>query len=208
MTRPSEYEEWRLAFELPDGSHSPQGFIEQVRGQVNPAVSIHASGRRGVRVYAADRRHIDEATQIVVARLQAWRLQPELELTRWNPGGQRWQDPSLPVDPAPQPLPDPWANVDELAWEVRLRFSTDWEMFRVLHQLREEGLPVLEGWKRCLIALPSETAARTRAERLSHDAPRAEIEVRPLSRFRRWQIHQRIFGNYAKGADTGSPMSP
>ena len=104
----------------------------------------------------------------------------------------------------PQPLPDPWSDLEEFAWEVRLRFKTDWEMFRLADELRGEGLPVLEGWNRCLVALPDEETARERAEALRLDAPRADIEVRPLSRFRKWQIRQRLYGNYAVRED-GAP---
>ena len=209
MTRPSEYEEWRLAFDVPEERVKASSLVDTLRSQLSPRVDVHQKGRTGIRVYAGTRADIDEALTVIEERFAVvHRARVDIALSRWNPGAERWQEPSLPIDPVSEPLPDPWSDLDEFAWEVRLRFDTDREMFRLLAQLREDGVAVLEGWKRCLVALRDETTARARAEELRRAAPRAAIEVRPLSRFRKWQIRQRVYGNYAKGADTGGPSSP
>ena len=208
MPSRSEYEEWRLAFEVPEGGPDPATLVDSLDRQLPPHVHVHRKGKRGVRVYAPTRAEIDVAFESIGEKLAARRVQADILLSRWNPGAARWQAPSLPLDPVPESLPDAWSELDEFAWEVRLRFETDWEVLRLVDELRSEGLAVLEGWRRCLVALPDQTAARELAERLQQAAPRAEREVRPLSRFRKWQIRQRVYGNYAQGADIGGPQSP
>ena len=204
MASRSEYEEWRLAFELPEGGPDPSTLVDALRTRFPAHLDVHRKGKRGIRVYAPTRTVIDAAFESIGEMLVARGVRADILLSRWNPGAEQWQAPSLPLDPVPQPLPDPWSDLEEFAWEVRLRFKTDWEMFRLADELRGEGLPVLEGWNRCLVALPDEETARERAEALRLDAPRADIEVRPLSRFRKWQIRQRLYGNYAVRED-GAP---
>lgn len=209
MTSPlPEYEEWRLVFEVPEDGPKASTFANALRNRLPPRIDVHRTKGREIRVYAGTRADIDHALKIIGQELAARQTQTRILLSRWNPGGERWQEPSLPVETPSTPLPDAWSALDEFAWEVRLRFEIDWEMFRLVDGLRDEGLAVLEGWKCCLIALPDEATARRRAEELRKAAPRAELEVRPLSRFRKWQIRQRVFGNYAEGADVGGPQSP
>ena len=195
------YEEWRLAFDLPEGGPKPSKLADELRYRLPQNFNVHRKGRRGIRVYAGTRAEMDRALDLIGNRLVTHHVQAAILLSRWNPGAERWQDPSLPVERLQAVLPDPWADVDEMAWEVRLKFESDWESDRIVHALREEGAAVLDGWKRCLVALPDETTARQRADELRLEAPRAEIEVRPLSRFRKWQMRQRLYGNYAVDPD-------
>lgn len=47
-----------------------------------------------------------------------------------------------------------------------MRFGSAREAERLADELREGGTAVLEGWKRCLVAVPDEATARERAEGL------------------------------------------
>ena len=198
----TDYEEWRLAFDVPKGGPRLATLADTLRRRLPPSIDVHRRGKVGMGVYARTQAEIDRAFDVIGQELVSARVQANILLSRWNPGAGQWQAPSLPIDPVPEPLPDPWADVDEFAWEVRLRFHHESDAARVAHELEEQGAAVLEGWKRCLVALPDEATARTRAEQLRAAAPRAVIEVRPLSRYRRWQIRQQVFGNYA-GRDPG-----
>lgn len=192
-----EYEEWRLALVLPEGDVKAGALVAELRERLPPEIAIHRKGRRGIRLYADSHDAIEQAEQVVAERLKSHRVRADVGLTRWNPGEERWHSPYLPVTPPRAPLPDSWANVDEMAWEVRLRFEHDWEADRLLDDLLEKGAAAVGGWKRCLVAVEDETTARQRAGELRLSAPTAEIEVRPLSRWRRWMIRQKIVGSYA-----------
>lgn len=165
---------------------------------------MHLSHRTGVRVYAGTRAEIDHALKLIGEQLAARGTQTQILLSRWNPGTERWQAPELPVEPPRLPDPDPWAGLDELAWEVRLRFDRHADADSLVQGLQHEGVAVLGGWRCCLVPVADHETARQRAGELRLSAPFAEIEVRPISRFRRWMIRQQVFGNYgASGGESG-----
>lgn len=205
-TRPAlpEYEEWRLALVLPEGDLKAGALVSELRSRLPSSIDIHRKGRRGVRLYTDSRSLIAEAEDVLRERLESHRVRADLELTRWNAGEERWQSPLLPVQPPRAPLPDEWSTLDEMAWEVRMRFEHQWEADQLLHELRKKDAPAVGGWKRCLVVLPDEATARQRAAELRLAAPLAEMEVRPLSRFRRWLIRQKLFGNYGDSASAGA----
>jgi hypothetical protein len=195
----AQYEEWRLSFELPKAGPKAVKFIESLRARLPPNVHVHESRRNGVRVYAGSRPEIDRALKLIGEQLAAHGTQAQILLSRWNPGAERWQAPELPVEPPRPADPDPWAGLDETAWEVRLRFDRHADADRLVRRLQDDGAAVLGGWRRCLVPLADEATARQRAGELRLSAPFAEIDVRPISRFRRWMIRQQVYGNYAAG---------
>ena len=192
----SEYEEWRLAFEVPEGGPDPSTLVDSLRRGLPPHVDVHRKGGREIRIYAGTRADIDHAFRVVGGELVAHGVQTDILLSRWNPGAERWQEPSLPIEMEPKPLPKPWGNIGELAWEVRLRFDHDSEAERLARELRADGASVLRGWNRCLMPVADEPTAQKWMAALRIREPTAEIEVRPTSRFRRWMIRQQLFKNY------------
>ena len=97
------------------------------------------------------------------------------------------------------------ATLDEAAGEVRLRFPHGWEADQARSKLLERDAPVIgDGSKRLMIGVADEGTARQRASELRLAVPTATIEVRPLSRWRRWQLRQMLVGNYGGGDGGGS----
>jgi hypothetical protein len=193
-----EYEEWRLEVTLPEGEVKTGDVLAALRECAPEGVDVHRKGRRRIRLYADSRASVDEAQARASELLAELRLRAPLDLRRWNPGEERWQSPFLPVDPPRQGLPDSWSALDEAAWEIRLRFEHDWERLQLETKLRDRDAAVIsDRSKRLMIAVATEELARQRAAELRLAARTAEIEVRPLSRWRRWLLHQKLVGNYA-----------
>jgi hypothetical protein len=81
---------------------------------------------------------------------------------------------------------------------VKLQRSSD--LGRLKQQLREEGRPLFtDGWKRMTVGVASREEAVELSFKLRSAAPLSDIQVRPMTRFRRWLIRQEELGNYASG---------
>ena len=197
------YEEWRLAFVLPQGSVKTGEVFARIRELLPSEIDAHRKGRRGIRLYAASRDGIDSAEAVVSRVLASHNVHTTLDLTRWNAGEERWQSPLLPVEPPRTALPEEWSGLDEAAWEVRLRFPHGWEAERAHAKLREHDAAVIGHGKRLTIGVADEQTARQRAGELRLAAPTATIEVRPLSRWRIWLLRQKLLGNYGDGGGSG-----
>jgi hypothetical protein len=193
------YEEWRLSFVLPAGDVKTGALLERLRERLPAEVDAHRKGRRGIRLYAQSRESIGEAETIVADVLSSHGLRCALEVTRWNPADEKWQSPLLPVEPPRGPLPDAWSDLDEAAWEIRLRFPHGWEAAQLHAKLLARDAAVICNGKRLTIGVADERTARQRAAELRLAAPTATMEVRPLSRWRVWLLRQKLLGNYAGG---------
>jgi hypothetical protein len=63
----------------------------------------------------------------------------DVVVERWNPGPDEWQDPLLPVEPAPEPKP--WVDIDfdALQYEVRLHAPDAHRLNELRRELHAEG---------------------------------------------------------------------
>ena len=196
----AEYEEWRLVFDLPPNAHGLDEVIAAALATAPPDVDIHRRDRGDLAVYAYSEPVIRKAGDTVERGLGRLGIAFTSELRRWNPGEERWQDPRLPVAPASRPLGPEWLDLDDLGWEVRLRLEGRRQTAELAETLREEGLPTItDGWKRLTVGVADERAARSLGDDLRLRSPFARIEVRPLSRWRRWLIRHGLVGGYADG---------
>jgi hypothetical protein len=177
--------------------------IEEARAQAPDEVDVHR--RRGqVLVYALSEDDARAAEKLVAGLLGAKGLTTASTLTRWNPGAERWQDPALPVEHRTYDIGPDWAALGELAWEVRVRLQTVKDARRLAEELLDAGHPTITGLgNRVTIGVVDEGEAFALKDELRLRAPTAEITVRPLSRWRRWLIRQRLFKNHAPGGDVG-----
>ena len=195
-----EYEEWRLVFDVPRNAHGLDEVIAAALATAPPDVDIHRRDRGDLAVYAFSEPVIRKAGDAVERGLGRFGIAFASELRRWNPGEERWQDPRLPVAPPSRRLDREWLDLDELGWEVRLRLDGRRETTELAETLREEGMPTItDGWKRLTVGAADEQAARSLADDLRLRSPFSRIEVRPLSRWRRWLIHHGLVGGYADG---------
>jgi hypothetical protein len=148
------------------------------------------------------------ASDEAAARTARWALEEaasetgigvDVVVERWNPGNAEWQDPLLPVEPAP-PEPEPWVDVDfdALQYEVRLHVPSARSADELRRELRAEGARFLNDGSRTLeLGAYDEEEAQAIADDLRVRAPiGSEVEVRELTAFRRWLAKERLLGNY------------
>ncbi len=192
------YEEWRLIFEVGKGK-DVDWVIDKSAARVPDDVDIHRRGDQ-ILVYAFTEQAAREACDVLSEHLVDIGVTPISTMSRWNPGGERWQDPALPVEPPKRDIDPAWAALGELAWEVRLRCQSGKEARRVAQELLAEGYPTITGARdRITVGVAAVNEAWLLADELRLRVPTAEITVRPLSHWRRWLIRQRLLGNYAGG---------
>jgi hypothetical protein len=195
------YEEWRLIFDV--GKRNALAVSDEAIGQTAEDVDIHRRGDQ-LLVYARSEEALGEAERLVSRLLELRGVTTASTLTRWNPGAERWQDPSLPVEPPRHAIGPEWAALGELGWEVRIRSQDAKEARRLAQELIDAGLPTITGLgNRITVGAPDQQEASRLAEDFRLRAPSARIQTRPLSRWRRWLIRQRLLGNYGSGGGDG-----
>ena len=195
------YEEWRLIFEV--GKRHGLLIAEEAAERAPEGVDVHRRGDQ-ILVYAHSKNEIEEGERLVSRLLEAHGLTTLATLARWNPGAERWQDPSLPVEPPREAIGPEWAALGELAWEVRVHSQDGRETRGLGDELTREGRPTITGLRhRITVGVADEAEARDLAQELRLRAPTAKIAVRPLSGWRRWLIQQRLLGNYGGGGPDG-----
>jgi hypothetical protein len=191
------YDEWRLIFDA--DKKDARRVVREAASRLPEDVHVHTRGHE-ILVYGFTEEATKEAGHVVSELLTEIGVAPHATLTRWNPGGECWQDPSLPVEPPRRDIGPDWASLGELAWEVRIRSQSRSEARSLADELQRAGHATITGLgNRITVGVASERAAATLAENLRLRASTAEIATRPLSRWRTWQIRQRLLGNYGGG---------
>jgi hypothetical protein len=191
------YEEWRLIFDV--GKWNARAVIEEAADRAIEDVDIHRRGAQ-ILVYASSEGAIREAEKLVARLLEQRGLTTVSTLTRWNPGAERWQEPRLPIEPPRADIGPEWVALGELGWEVRIRSQDGKEASRLARELSRAGRPTITGLgNRVTVGVADQVEASALADELRLEAPTARIETRPLSRWRRWLIRQRVLGNYGEG---------
>lgn len=140
--------------------------------------------RNGARIflYAGSRDQIESARTLVLdlAKRHGWSL--DVELTRWHPVAEDWEDPDKPLpDDAAARLAEHEATiaaerkqVEETGhpeFEVRIDLPSHHDAHRFAGQLRSEGLPVVHRWRYVLVGATDEDNAKDLAERIKTEAP-------------------------------------
>lgn len=124
-----------------------------------------------------------EAAEALIRRLaeqKKWQL--DVELTRWHPTAERWEDPDapLPTDSAEvaQELQERVVIEREGSaeqgypdFEVRVQCASRHEAGELAHRLDDEGIPNLHRWSYVLIGAADDAAAQALAERVRAEAP-------------------------------------
>ena len=134
-------------------------------------------------VYAAIREQIEEARKAVEKLLADKDWQAKLEVRRWHPEAEEWEDPD-------QPLPGSAAEKEaehgqrienedaEVAadggraeFEVRVEFPSHHEAHEFAEKLAAEGLEPVRRWRYMVVGAADEDAANQLAERIRAEAP-------------------------------------
>lgn len=132
--------------------------------------------------YCGTRRQAQAARQLIhgIAEREGW--SPAIELARWHPTAERWEDPAepLPADAGDAESEREQRVADERAesaqqgypeFEVRIACRSRGEAGRLAERLDADGIPTLHRWSAVLIGATDEDAAQALADRLRSEAP-------------------------------------
>jgi hypothetical protein len=148
-------------------------------------------------VYTVDRAQADLAANAIrtLAAEHGWQV--ELELMRWHPEAEEWED-------ADKPLPATDAeraaeHAERVAkereesnqrgyaeYEVKVHCSSHRDTVKLANRLHEEGLPIVRRWKYLLVGANDEDAANALAERLRTEAPAGATVTAEVSQRAAW----------------------
>jgi hypothetical protein len=128
----------------------------------------------------ASRRKAARTLIVELDQEHAWNA--TIELTRWHPDAEEWEDPDkpLPADAAAklaeheEMIAAERKRVEEGGepeYEVRVDLPSRHEAERFRDQLKAEGLPAIHRWRFLLVGATDEETAEVLAERLRAEAP-------------------------------------
>lgn len=144
------------------------------------AVEVCA-GEAAVFVYGDAEGQVREAERLMQAVLEEQGLAARIEVSRWHPVEERWEDASVPL---PRTEAERQAELRRLEaeeaaesrrngpeWEVRLELPGHRETTELADRLEAEDIPVLRRWRFLLVGAESEQQANELAARLRQEAP-------------------------------------
>lgn len=182
-------DDWRLRIDLHETGHA-HALTERLQASelehdlgaaFHDRVAVSSDGAE-VFCYTGTRQQA-EAAQRLVGSLAAdhdWHV--DVELARWHPVAEEWEDPDKPV---PESDDARAAERVELMsrenrearergspeFEVRVQCSSQRDAAQFVETLREQGLPTVQRWRYVLVAVADEDSATALAERLRPQAP-------------------------------------
>jgi len=182
-------DDWRLKVELVDDGAAKalserleaERLGEGLQKSFGDRLIVSGDGP-DVLVYAGQREQADAAAEAIraIAGEHGWDV--ELELKRWHPEAEEWEDPEKPLPTSDAERAAEHARLiererDETAergyaeYEVKVHCSSHRDTVKLADRLREEGLPIAQRWKYLLVGASDEDAANALAERLRAEAP-------------------------------------
>jgi hypothetical protein len=144
-------------------------------------VIVSRDGRQ-VFLYAGDREQIDRARALVAKVIDGKGWKAEIELRRWHPTAEEWEDPDRPL---PASDAERRAEREEMIdserrdvaeggeplFEVRVDLPSHHDAVAFDHKLHAEGLPAVRRWKYLVVGAADEDSGAALAERLREEAP-------------------------------------
>jgi hypothetical protein len=190
-------DDWRLTVELDDESRSRElvEWLGQVRLEAGERVPLGDRvivSRDGSRVYLYSdteerARHVESMVLAKIGHPAAGHV----ELARWHPAEQRWEDAAVPLPRTDEEWAVEHERLQEreedeslatgyAEWEVRVEFPSHDETVAFAERLEAEGIPAVRRYTYLLVGAVNEDDARALADRLADDVPEgARVEVEP-----------------------------
>jgi hypothetical protein len=150
-----------------------------------------------VLVYAGERAQAELAANAIrtIAAEHGWDV--ELELKRWHPEAEEWEDadkplPTTDAERAAEHAERVAKEREETAergyaeYEVKIHCSSHRDTVKLADRLHDEGLPIVRRWKYVLVGAGDEDAANTLAERLRAEAPPGATVTAEVSQRAAW----------------------
>lgn len=190
-------DDWRVTVELGDEDEARELIAWLREAKLEPGeretlgdrVVVSRDGPR-VFLYADSDERARRVEAIVAARL-AHPAAGRIELARWHPAEQRWEDAAVPL---PRTQTEWEAEHERLQareaaesrasghaeWEVRVVLPGHEETVALAERLEAEGVPVVRRSTFLLVGAVNEDEARSLADRLTDEAPKgSRVEVEP-----------------------------
>jgi hypothetical protein len=135
--------------------------------------------------YAGERQQAERAREVVrrFAGERGWNV--GLELRRWHPTSESWEDPDqpLPTDDVERAEEHAELIADERRqagagspeFEVRVECASRTEAVRLSERLRAEGLPSVQRFKYVVVGAADEDSAGELARRIKAEAPEGSV---------------------------------
>ncbi|HTU85188.1 MAG TPA: hypothetical protein VMF57_06405 [Solirubrobacteraceae bacterium] len=193
-------DDWRLRAELLDETAAraltkrlgAEKLGEELENSFGDRLAVSGDGPN-VFVYAGDRRQADAAADAIraLAAENGWVV--ELELKRWHPTAEEWEDPDVPLPQTDAELAAEHAKLiakerEDTAesgyaeYEVRVECPSHRETVALAQRLHGEGVPLVRRWRYLLIGAADEDSAKALAERLRGEAPPDSTVTAEVSR--------------------------
>ena len=116
-------------------------------------------------------------------------MEAELQIDRWHPVEQRWEDEHVPLPQTEQQRrPSTTASRatrrrrrgSSAMWQVRVEFDAHGDAVEFADRLAAEGLPVARRWTYLIVGAENEDEANALVERLQTELPSgAAIQIEP-----------------------------
>jgi hypothetical protein len=198
-------DDWRITTELADEGEARDlvAWLHDVRvGEderelLGDRVAVSRAGPR-VFLYTDTEERARTVERLVSARL-GHPATGRVELSRWHPVEQRWEDAAVPLPRTDAEWRAEHERLQEreatesrrtgsAEWEVRVELATHDETVAFAERLESEGLSVVRRYTFLLVGAVNEDEARGLAARLADEAPEgARIEVEPGGRMV-WEV--------------------
>lgn len=193
-------DDWRLRAEMLDDGAAralterleAERLEENLESSVGDRLAVSGDGPE-VFVYAGTREQAEAAANVVraLAAKHGWKV--GLELKRWHPTAEEWEDPDVPLPETGAERAAEHAKLiakerEESAergyaeYEVRVECSSHGDTVTLAERLQGEGLPVVRRWRYLLVGAADEDSAKALAERIRAEVPRGSTVTAEVSR--------------------------
>jgi hypothetical protein len=133
-------------------------------------------------LYADSLEAANRTRDVVREAMSQHELPGEVEVCRWHPLEERWEDASKPLPASESERAAEHARLEEheteeseragiAEWEVRVTLPSHQEARAFAERLRAEGIPVNQRWRHLLVGANDEDDAAALAERIRAEAP-------------------------------------
>ena len=133
-------------------------------------------------LYADTREQADAAAAAVGAAASRAGAGAKVEVRRWHPAAEEWEDPELPLPDSDTARAAEHAEVvareraESQSWgvpeyEVRVKCASHRATVELDERLRGEGFPSIRRWRYLLVGAADEDSAQALADRLASEAP-------------------------------------
>jgi hypothetical protein len=182
-------DDWRLQVDLHDASHLRQLGERLEARELEHDLSdafhdrvIVSRDDSTVFLYAGSREQAESAREVIVSLDQRHGWNADLDLKRWHPVAEEWEDPdkSLPEGETAEKAEHAELMATERReaeksgqpeFEVRVDMPSRHDAIHLAEQLRSEGLPTVHRWRYLLVGAEDEDSAKALAERIRAEAP-------------------------------------